>query len=165
MPLFILKLLGDSAIVNPPEMATVLPEGDLIVSTNGNGDLEKPKLLVVEDNTDLLKFIISSLGTDYDFLEATDGKQGLEVALNEIPELIITDVMMPEMDGIIMTEKTKKDVRTSHIPVIVLTAKASEESKLAGLKTGADDYLTKPFNKNELVLKVRNAIASRTRGP
>jgi CheY-like chemotaxis protein len=72
--------------------------------------------MVVEDNADLRKFIISSLGTDYDFLEAADGKQGLEVTLNEIPELIITDVMMPEMDGINMTEKIKKDIRTCHIP-------------------------------------------------
>ena len=162
MPISILNLLEDSAIVSPPAI-TVLPEVELIVSTNGNGQPEKPKLLVVEDNADLRKFIISSLGTDYDFLEAADGKQGLEVTLNEIPELIITDVMMPEMDGIDMTEKIKKDIRTCHIPIIVLTAKASEESKLAGLNSGADDYLTKPFNKNELVLKVRNAIASRAR--
>jgi DNA-binding response OmpR family regulator len=118
-----------------------------------------PQILVVEDNDDLRKFIIGSLGTRYCFIEAGDGKQGMEKALNEIPDLIISDVMMPEMDGITMTGKLKKDTRTSHIPLILLTAKTSDESKLSGLSTGADDYLTKPFNKQELLLKVRNSIA------
>ena len=83
--------------------------------------------------------------------------------LQEIPELIISDVMMPEMDGITMTAKLKKDIRTSHIPIILLTAKATEEAKITGLNTGADDYLVKPFNNDELILKVRNMIESRNR--
>ena len=126
-----------------------------------NGVHERPKLLVVEDNADLVKFIVFALGTDYDFLEARDGKQGLAVAFEEIPDLIISDVMMPEIDGVTMTDKLKGDLRTSHIPVILLTAKTSVENKLTGLASGADDYLTKPFNRHELALKIRNTIASR----
>jgi YesN/AraC family two-component response regulator len=114
---------------------------------------------VVEDNSDLRKFIIRSLGNEFNFHEAADGKQGLETAFDEIPDLILSDVMMPEMNGITLAEKLKKDTRTSHIPLILLTAKTSDESKLSGLSTGADDYLTKPFNKQELLLRVRNSIA------
>ena len=127
-------------------------------SSNGS-QTSKPHILVVEDNADLRSFIISCLGHEYVFLEAPDGKAGLQTAIEEIPDLVISDVMMPEMDGITMTGKIKKDIRTSHIPIIMLTAKTSEDSKLSGLETGADDYLTKPFNKNELLLKVRNRIA------
>jgi len=119
----------------------------------------KPHILVVEDNTDLRHFIIDSLGDEFNFLEAENGKQGLDQATVEIPDLIISDVMMPEMDGITMTGKIKKDTRTSHIPIIILTAKSSEDSKLSGLSSGADDYLTKPFNKNELLMKVRNGVS------
>lgn len=122
---------------------------------------ELPRVLVVEDNRDLRNFIIESLGKEFYFLEAADGKQGMGVAFEEVPDLIISDIMMPELDGITMTGKLKKDTRTSHIPIILLTAKASDESKLSGLRTGADDYLTKPFNKNELLLKVRNSISLR----
>jgi len=119
----------------------------------------KPQILVVEDNADVRGFIIGCLGSEYDFLEAENGRIGLEVALSEIPDMIISDIMMPEMDGIQMTGKVKADIRTSHIPLILLTAKSTEDSKLHGLEIGADDYLTKPFNKNELLLKVRNGIS------
>ena len=125
---------------------------------NNEVDSTKPHVLVVEDNTDLRHFIIDSLGNEFNFLEAENGVQGLEKATTEIPDLIISDVMMPEMDGITMAGKIKTDIRTSHIPLILLTAKSSEDSKLSGLSSGADDYLTKPFNKNELLLKVRNGV-------
>jgi len=127
-------------------------------SATGNGEETRPQVLVVEDNADLRSFIIESLGDEFHFLEAENGKQGLDVATAEIPELIISDVMMPEMDGITMAEKIKGDIRTSHIPLILLTAKSTEASKLTGLESGADDYLTKPFNKHELLLKIRNGI-------
>jgi signal transduction histidine kinase/DNA-binding response OmpR family regulator len=126
----------------------------------GNDEVHstKPAVLVVEDNNDLRHFIIDCLGDEFDFLQADNGKKGLETATDNIPDLIISDVMMPEMDGITMTGKLKADVRTSHIPLILLTAKSTEDSKLHGLSSGADDYLTKPFNKSELLLKVRNGI-------
>ncbi|HET6540938.1 MAG TPA: ATP-binding protein, partial [Chryseolinea sp.] len=124
-----------------------------------NGHSQLPHVLVIEDNTDLRKFIIDSLGKEFYFLEARDGKEGMEKAFEFVPDVIVSDVMMPEMDGITMTGKLKSDARTRHIPLILLTAKTSDESKLKGLGTGADDYLTKPFDKNELLLKVRNSIA------
>jgi YesN/AraC family two-component response regulator len=142
---------------------TTLSQNSEHEKNKSNTETKKPKLLIVEDNADLMKFVISSLGNEYEFLEAADGRAGLDLAIREIPELIVSDVMMPEMDGIEMTAKLKQDVRTSHVPIILLTAKASDENKLEGLATGADDYLTKPFNKNELALKVRNAIATQTK--
>lgn len=123
-----------------------------------DGSPSKPQVLVVEDNSDVRAFIIDSLGEDYGYIEAENGMQGLDKATREIPDLIISDVMMPEMDGITMAGKIKEDRNTSHIPLILLTAKSTEESKLSGLSSGADDYLTKPFNKQELLLKVRNSI-------
>ncbi len=124
-----------------------------------NTDDSRPQVLVVEDNADLRAFIIDSLGTEFKFHEAENGKQGLTIATEQIPDMIISDVMMPEMDGMEMTKHIKEDIRTSHIPLILLTAKSGEDSKLEGLSKGADDYLTKPFNKQELLLKVRNGTA------
>lgn len=122
-----------------------------------------PRILVVEDNLELRGFIIDSFDHQFQFLEADNGKVGLDIAIREVPELIISDVMMPEMDGMTMTSKLKADVRTSHIPVILLTAKVTTDNKIKGLSLGADDYLTKPFIQQELVLKVRNSIAARSR--
>jgi YesN/AraC family two-component response regulator len=123
----------------------------------------KPQILVVEDNSDLRAFVIDCLGSEFSFLQAENGKLGLDLATSEVPDLIVSDVMMPGMDGITMASLIRKDIRTSHIPLILLTAKSTEESKLSGLESGADDYLTKPFNKSELLLKVRNSIAIRAR--
>ena len=124
---------------------------------------EKPIILVVEDHADLRKFIIFCLGNDYHFLEASNGKEGLRKAVDQVPALVLSDVMMPDMDGIEMCYQIKHDHRTNHIPVIFLTAKANDESKLSGLGIGADDYLIKPFNKEELILKIRNQITARAR--
>jgi len=124
--------------------------------SNDEVDPSRPQVLVVEDNADLRAFIIDSLGTEFQFHQAENGKQGLQIATEQIPVMIISDVMMPEMDGMEMTRRIKEDIRTSHIPLILLTAKSGEDSKLEGLSKGADDYLTKPFNKQELLLKVRN---------
>ena len=127
--------------------------------SNVEVDPGKPQVLVVEDNADLRAFIIDSLGTEFQFHEAENGKIGLQIATEQIPDMIISDVMMPEMDGMEMTRRIKEDIKTSHIPLILLTAKSGEDSKLEGLSKGADDYLTKPFNKQELLLKVRNGTA------
>jgi DNA-binding response OmpR family regulator/nitrogen-specific signal transduction histidine kinase len=134
------------------------------VASNGKNGKQlppegSPQILVVEDNLDVRSFIIDCLGTEFAFIEAENGLVGLDKARTHTPDLIISDVMMPEMDGMQMTQEIKADIRTSHIPLIMLTAKSTEDSKLHGLQTGADDYLIKPFNKNELVLKVRNAIS------
>ena len=118
-------------------------------------------VLVTEDNEDVRKFIVDILADYYHVLEAENGLKGLEVALDQVPDLIVSDVMMPEMDGYDFCRQLKEDERTSHIPVVLLTAKAGMESKLEGLDTGADDYLAKSFNARELLARIRNLIAVR----
>jgi DNA-binding response OmpR family regulator len=120
-----------------------------------------PLLLIVEDNKDLRSFIKETVQQYYQVTEAANGKEGLERAIAEVPDVIVSDVMMPLMDGFMMTEKLKKDERTSHIPVILLTAKAGQAHKMEGLQTGADDYLTKPFDAKELLLRIQNLINQR----
>jgi signal transduction histidine kinase/DNA-binding response OmpR family regulator/ligand-binding sensor domain-containing protein len=120
-------------------------------------------LLVVDDNADVRTYIGESLQDEFNILYAADGVQALEKASAQIPDLIISDVMMPKMDGFEFCRQIKSNIETSHIPVILLTAKAAEASKVTGLETGADDYLTKPFSKSELKARTRNLIDQRAR--
>jgi signal transduction histidine kinase/ligand-binding sensor domain-containing protein/DNA-binding response OmpR family regulator len=123
--------------------------------------VEKPVVLIVEDHQEVRRFIRESISDHYQVKEAENGKIGVEIARKLLPDLIISDVMMPEMDGYALCEKIKTDELTSHIPVILLTAKADRQSKLTGLETGADDYLVKPFDAEELLLIIRNHIEER----
>jgi signal transduction histidine kinase/DNA-binding response OmpR family regulator len=121
----------------------------------------KPLLLIVEDNVDVYQYLEALLHSEYSIIYASEGKTGCNMAIEHIPDIIISDIMMPVMDGIEMLDRVKNDIRTSHIPVVLLTAKADIESRLAGLERGADAYLAKPFDKNELQVQLRALIALR----
>ena len=122
---------------------------------------EPTTILIIEDNADMRKYIRKTLSSYYQIIEAKNGKEGFQKATDLLPDLIISDVMMPEMDGYKLCTLIKTNELTSHIPVILLTAKADRESKLIGLETQADDYLSKPFDVDELLLIVRNHIEER----
>lgn len=122
---------------------------------------ELPLILIAEDNRDMRTFIRNILKPDYRIVEAEDGLQAWEKTQEIIPDLVITDVMMPRMDGTTFCLKLKETLATSHIPVVMLTAKAGQQSKLDGLQRGADDYLTKPFDVKELQVRVHNLVEQR----
>ena len=122
-----------------------------------------PTLLVVEDNQDIRDYIATSFCKDFKVLEAENGKLGFDLALQNIPDIIISDIMMPEMDGIELCRAIKNDIRTSHIPVILLTAKDSLQDKEGGYEMGADSYITKPFTAKLLRLRVKNLLEGRKR--
>ena len=122
---------------------------------------EQLTILIVEDNSDVREFIKNSLLNDYRIIEAGNGKEALEKIDQEEPDLIICDVMMPVMDGLEFTQKLKSDIQICHIPVILLTARSSQEDKIEGLETGADSYMPKPFNSNHLLVRVRKLIEIR----
>lgn len=132
-------------------------------SQNGNSDkkTQKTLMLIVEDNDDMRKYVTSIFENDYDILEAANGKEGIESAKKHIPDIIVSDVMMPIMDGMELCNVLKKDVATNHIPIILLTALTEEENVLVGLENNADDFISKPFTIKILKSKVKNLIQIR----
>ena len=129
----------------------------LLVSENTN----RPTVLVIDDNTDIRQYERTLLQDEYIVLEAADGKEGLAVALKEVPDLVICDVMMPVMDGLEFTKQLKTNTATSHIPVIMLTAKNLEEHRAEGYEHGADSYITKPFHSKVLLARIENLLRQR----
>jgi len=148
-----------------PEIDIQTDESRNIESDSSNqsevSDLTSPTILLVEDNEEVRNYLRKNLENKYQILEAENGKIGIAKASANLPELIISDVMMPEMDGFEFCEKIKNYILTCHIPVILLTARATKKDKLEGLKTGADDYLPKPFDLEELFVRIENLIHQR----
>ncbi len=149
----------DFALPNhAPEVPLLPPNGTTPPAGN---DPDAPLLLLVEDNPDLRAYMRSIFEGHYRVMEAIDGQDGLDRAFEEIPDLVVCDVMMPRLDGYGFCKKLKTDLRTSHIPVVMLTARAALEDRIEGLKLGADDYLTKPFDRPELLVRVQNLLKQR----
>lgn len=120
-----------------------------------------PLLLLVEDNQDVLYYLQSFLKENYQLLIADNGQIGIDLAIEHIPDIIVSDVMMPQKDGFELCETLKQDQRSSHIPIILLTAKATLEDRISGLSFGADAYLAKPFSKEELLIRLQKLIEGR----
>ena len=126
-----------------------------------NEENTPPLVLIVEDNEQIRIFISSFLVTNYRIVEAKNGVEGLEIARDSIPDVILSDIIMPEMGGYELCRKLKSDEKTSHIPLILLTGKASADSKEKGFELGADHYVTKPFNPKLLELRIKNILKTR----
>ena len=156
-------VLKDAPVEKPWEI-----EGSEEIIEQHSTDLDAKKesesrsrILVVEDNMDVRNYIRQHLESAYEVAEAPDGTAGVEFALKNMPDLIISDVMMPGLDGYALCRTLKNDIRTSHIPIVLLTAKAEDSDKITGLEIGADDYLIKPFNSQELLARIKNLIELR----
>jgi signal transduction histidine kinase/ligand-binding sensor domain-containing protein/DNA-binding response OmpR family regulator len=139
------------------EEATELAFEDIQVQELHNA----PTLLVVDDNEEFLDFMVSVLKESYNVLTATNGKEAWDTMVEQVPDMVISDVMMPEMDGFELCRVMQGDIRTSHIPIILLTARLGDDSKLEGLEAGANDYISKPFNMDVLLLKIKRLIELR----
>ncbi|MBN3581020.1 response regulator [Algoriphagus aestuarii] len=150
-----------------PEQITAKPQINEKALLIKSGHIQKAnkrkrlQVLIVEDNTDVKEFLVIELEPEFEVITASNGQEGIDLALQHIPDLILSDIMMPQMDGIAMSRFIKSDLRTSHIPLILLTAKSGESSQIEGLNIGIDDYIAKPFNVKILKARVNNLISSR----
>lgn len=153
------KVYDASELINTNskiEVVTAIDKGKKIIG------LENAKImLIVEDNEDIRAYIKTIFKEEYHIIEASNGEEGFTVAIEHVPDIIISDVMMPIKDGMALCKDIKQDERTSHIPLILLTAKAGDENVIQGTELGADDYITKPFDKRLLKQKVRNLLKTR----
>jgi CheY-like chemotaxis protein/AraC-like DNA-binding protein len=160
-----LRQIRQSPITLAPATKPVIPyppAPDNVELTAATG-AAKPVLLLVEDNDDVAQYIVSCIQADYSVLWAPNGQAGIELALEKIPDLIISDVMMPLKDGFELCNTLKSDERTSHIPIVLLTARAAVDDRLTGLRRGGDAYLVKPFQREELLLVLGNLLQAQRR--
>ncbi len=134
-----------------------------IILQNDEAKSNNYSILIIEDNKDIVSYLSDTLGHTYNINFALNGQEGIDKAFEISPDIILSDVMMPEKDGLEVLDILKNDVRTSHIPIVLLTAKADLESKLQGFRYGADAYLTKPFNRDELFITLKNLIDIRSK--
>lgn len=152
------ELVDDSYV---PEDINAKEATDRITNAE-DFDADRPLVLIIDDNNGMRAYLRSILKDRYNVSEAADGRQGLEKARREVPKLIVCDVMMPVMDGLEFTRQLKEDIATSHIPVVLLTARSLPEQREKGYETGADSYLTKPFSGQVLLSRIDNLLRSRT---
>lgn len=152
------ELVDDSYV---PEDINAKEAADRITNAE-DFDADRPLVLIIDDNNGMRAYLRSILKGRYNVSEAVDGRQGLEKARREVPKLIVCDVMMPVMDGLEFTRQLKEDIATSHIPVVLLTARSLPEQREKGYETGADSYLTKPFSGQVLLSRIDNLLRSRT---
>jgi len=141
------------------EASLALPNS--AASETENSDTSLPQILLIEDNPDVVEYLTACLEGAYRLEFAYNGMAGIDIALENVPDLIVSDVMMPIKDGFEVLETLKNDARTSHIPIVLLTAKADVQSRLTGLRRGADAYLSKPFNQEELLVTIENLLELR----
>ena len=161
---FTLKLLTENTYPNAERQVTKevhKAEDENKQPASVESEDGKPIILVVEDNRDIREYVRSSYEEMYEVLTAANGKEGWDIAQSQIPNIIISDIMMPVMNGVVMCQKLKADMRTSHIPVILLTAKDSITDKEEGYQAGADSYLTKPFSASLLQSRISNLLTQR----
>ena len=126
-------------------------------------DSSKPSVLIIDDNEDIRSYVHTLLHTDYTVIEAADGSEGIRKAMKYVPDLIISDVMMPGIDGIKLCQLIKRNLQTCHIPVLLLSAKGSVDAQTEGIQAGADDYIAKPFSIHLLKGKIANQLKARQR--
>lgn len=165
---FYISLLTDNIYPNAlhadstePVQEEMNQNTELEYSQEATLDTSKPILLIVEDNEEIQKYIVESFTDSFEVITANNGEEGKQQALSRIPDIVVSDIMMPVMDGIILCKQLKDDVRTSHIPIILLTAKDSLQDKEEGYEVGADSYLTKPFSASLLRSRINNLLDSR----
>jgi DNA-binding response OmpR family regulator len=139
-----------------------LSRSGFVTSVADNGDeQQKPTILVIEDNPDMQQYLVELLSPHHACLVASDGQMGTELALDQVPDLILCDVMLPKKDGYKVSQILKSDERSSHIPIIMLTARGDQDSRLKGLREKVDDYMAKPFDDEELLLRIGNILDAR----
>ncbi len=146
-----------------PQLPIEEPTTDSADLSNKTADDELPLLLLAEDHDDTAAYLAKCLSGNYRLLRATNGQEALDLAFEQIPDLVVSDLMMPRLDGFELCRQLKTDERTSHVPVVLLTSRTEVESKLAGLRHGADDYLAKPFHEEELLARLQNLLNTRRR--
>ncbi|MFS4457406.1 two-component regulator propeller domain-containing protein [Maribacter sp. 2304DJ31-5] len=137
------------------------PQNQLNKAFTSSNNTSMETILIIEDHDELRQYIKQVLNTSYNILEARNGKEGLKITLEQMPDLIVSDIMMPKMDGMQLCESIKTDMRLSHVPIILLTAKTFDSDKLKGFELGADDYITKPFNEPLLLARVKSLLYNR----
>ena len=146
---------------NEERLPQIALQDPTVSESNRESNALKKTILIVEDNLDLQHFLKELLQNQYNIILAENGMEGFHYAKSNIPDLILSDIMMPELDGIEMCKQLKEEQLTKHIPVILLTAKNSTHSKITGLKSGAIEYINKPFNTNEILLKIENILVAK----